>query len=61
MKCWNSTFSPQGSRIIIIVVQIRVVKICVATMEAIKKNEKKKPFHPLLPLLVVLIKVRKFY
>jgi len=44
IKCWNSTFNPQSLRIIIIVVQIRVMKICVTTMEAFKKKGKKLPF-----------------
>jgi hypothetical protein len=60
MKCWNSTFNPQGLRIIIIVVQTRVVRICVAIVEAFKKKEKNS-FHPLSPFLMVLTKVRKFH
>jgi hypothetical protein len=40
MKCWNSAFNAQGSRVIIVVVHVRVVKIYVAVMEALKKKEK---------------------
>jgi hypothetical protein len=41
MKCWNSGFNAQGSRVIIVVVQVEAVKICVPAMEALRKNEKK--------------------
>jgi hypothetical protein len=41
MKCWNSGFNAQGSRVIIVVVQVGSVKICVAAVEALRKNEKK--------------------
>jgi hypothetical protein len=40
MKCWNWAFHAQDSRVIIVVVQIGAVKIYVATMEALKKNER---------------------
>ncbi len=40
MKCWNSAFDAQGSRIIIIVVHIRAVKIYVAAVEALRKMER---------------------
>jgi hypothetical protein len=40
MKCWNSTFNAQGSRLIIIIVQLGLVKIYVAVMEALKKKER---------------------
>jgi hypothetical protein len=40
MKCWNSAFNAQGSRVIIVVVQVRAVKIYVAAMEALKKKER---------------------
>jgi hypothetical protein len=40
MKCWNSTFNAQGSRIIIIIVQVKVVKIYVVAIEAPGKKEK---------------------
>ncbi len=33
MKCWNSAFNAQGSRVIIVVVQVRAVKMYVAVME----------------------------
>jgi hypothetical protein len=41
MKCWNSAFNAQGLRIIIVVVQVGVVKICVATVEALRQKEKR--------------------
>jgi len=40
MKCWNSAFNAQGSRLIIVVVQVGAVKICVAAMEALRKKER---------------------
>jgi hypothetical protein len=40
MKCWNSAFDAQGSRVIIVVVEVRTVKICVAALEALKKKER---------------------
>jgi hypothetical protein len=40
MNCWNSTFNAQGSRVIIVVVQVRAVKIYVAALEALRKNER---------------------
>ncbi len=35
MKCWNSAFNAQGSRVIIVVVQVRAM-----AMEALKKKER---------------------
>jgi hypothetical protein len=40
MKCWNVSFNAQGSRLIIVVVQVRPVKIYVAAVEALKKKER---------------------
>jgi hypothetical protein len=40
MKCWNSAFNAQGSRVIIVVVQVGAVKIYVAAMEALRKKER---------------------
>jgi hypothetical protein len=40
MKCWKSAFTAQCSRVIIVVVQVRGVKIYVAAMEALKKKER---------------------
>jgi hypothetical protein len=37
MKCWNSAFNAQGSRVIIVIVQVGVVKMYVA--EVVKKKE----------------------
>jgi hypothetical protein len=39
MKCWNSAFNAQGSRVIIVVVQVGPVKIYVAAVEALRKKE----------------------
>ncbi len=33
VKCWNSTFNAQGSRVIIVIVQLGAVKIYVAAVE----------------------------
>jgi hypothetical protein len=37
MKCWNSAFNAQGSRLIIVVVQVGAVKIHAAAVEALRK------------------------
>jgi hypothetical protein len=39
MKCWNSAFHAQGSRVIIVVVQVGAVKIYVAAVQALRKKE----------------------
>jgi hypothetical protein len=40
MKCWNSAFRAQGSRVIIVVVQVRALKIYIAAVEALMKKER---------------------
>ncbi len=40
MKWWNSAFNAQGSRVIIVVVQVGTVKIYVAAVEELRKNER---------------------
>ncbi len=40
MKCWNSAFNAQGSRVMIVVVQVGAVKIYVAAVEALRKKER---------------------
>jgi len=61
MKCWNSGFNAQGSRVIIVVVQVGAVKICVAAVEALRKNKKKDETqvffesHPCMSKLRVLV------
>jgi hypothetical protein len=43
MKCWNSAFNAQGSRLIIVVVQVGAVKkihvAAAAAVEALKRKE----------------------
>jgi hypothetical protein len=39
MKCWNSAFHAQGSRVIIVVVHVAAVKIYVAAVQALNKKE----------------------
>jgi hypothetical protein len=39
-KCWNSAFNAQGSRLIIVVVQVRAVKMYVGAVEALRKKER---------------------
>ncbi len=39
-KSWYSAFNAQGSRLIIIVVQLGAVKIYVAAAEALRKKER---------------------
>jgi hypothetical protein len=38
MRCWNSAFNAQGSRIIIVIVQVGAVKMYVAAVEAHRKK-----------------------
>ncbi len=38
-KCWISAFNAQGSRGIIVAVQVGAVKMYVAEVEALRKNE----------------------
>jgi hypothetical protein len=40
MKCRYSAFNAQGSRVIIVVVQVGAVKIYVAAVEAFRKKER---------------------
>jgi hypothetical protein len=40
MKCCNSAFNAQGSRLIIVVIQVRAVRIYVAAVEALRKKER---------------------
>ncbi len=40
LKCWNSAFNAQGSRVIIVVVQVGAVKKYVAAVKALRENER---------------------
>ncbi len=40
MKCWNLAYNAQGWGLIIVVVQVRGVKIYVAAVEALRKKER---------------------
>jgi hypothetical protein len=40
MKCRNSAFNAQGSRVITVIVQVGAVKIYVAAVEALRKKER---------------------
>jgi hypothetical protein len=40
MKCWNSASNAQGSRVIIVVVQVGAVKIYVAAVKSLRKKER---------------------
>jgi len=42
MKCWNSAFNAQGSRVIIVVVQRGVVKIHVAAAVEVLRKKKRE-------------------
>jgi len=39
MKYWNSAFKAQGSRVTMVIVQVRAMKIYVTAMETLKKKE----------------------
>jgi len=40
IKCWNSAFNAQGSRVIIVVVYVGAVNIYVTVVEALRKKER---------------------
>jgi hypothetical protein len=40
MKCQNLAFNAQGSRVIIVVLQVGAMKIYVAALEALRKKER---------------------
>jgi hypothetical protein len=40
MKCWNSASNAQGSRVIIVVIQVGAVKIYVRAVDALRKKER---------------------
>jgi hypothetical protein len=40
MKCWESAFNAQGSRLIIVALQVGAVKIYTTTVVALKKKER---------------------
>ncbi len=42
MKCWKSAFNAQGSRLIILALQVGVVKIYAAIVEALAYLKKKE-------------------
>jgi len=42
MKCWNSAFNAQGSRVIIVVVRVGAVRIYVAAVEALTKTKERQ-------------------
>lgn len=49
MKCCNSTFNAQSSRIIIIFVYVKTMKMYVIVVEALRKNEKIGFLSPPIP------------
>jgi hypothetical protein len=51
MKCGNATFNAQGSRVIIVVVQVGAVKISVAAVKALGENERGDETHSSPPKL----------
>jgi hypothetical protein len=71
MKCWYSTFNAQGSRLIIVVVQLGAVKIYVAAVEALRKKKRQdetqfttknwwfSEFHPPLNAHVLFCSLKK--
>jgi hypothetical protein len=52
VKCWKSAFNAQGSRVIIVIVQVGAVKIYVAAVEALWKKRKDRMKLSLPPKLV---------
>ncbi len=41
MKCWNSAFNAQGSRVIIVVLEVGAVKKYVAAVDCLMKKERR--------------------
>ncbi len=39
MKCWNWSLNAQGSKVIIVVVQVGAVQLYVAAVQALRKKE----------------------
>jgi hypothetical protein len=42
MRCRNSAFNVQGSSVIIVVVQVRAMKIYVAAVEALRRKKERQ-------------------
>jgi hypothetical protein len=40
MKCWKSAFNTQGSRLIVVTLQVGAMKIYAARVEVLKKKER---------------------
>jgi len=40
MKWWNSAFNAQGSRVIVVVIQVGAVKIYVAAVQSLREKER---------------------
>jgi hypothetical protein len=40
MTCWNSAFNAQGSKVIIVVVQVGAVKMYLAAVEALEEKKR---------------------
>ncbi len=40
MKCWNSAFNAQGSRVVIVLVQGTSENICSSTVEELREKER---------------------
>jgi len=60
MKCWNSAFNAQGSRVIIVVVQVTAMNIYVAAVEALRKKERQDEtqFRAVRPITQHLVSQR---
>jgi len=70
MKCSYSAFNAQGSRLIIVVVQLGAVKIHVAAVEALRKKERQDEtqfttkidsFQSFIPLLNANVLFCRFF
>ncbi len=60
MKCWNSAFNAQCSRVIIVVLQVGAVKIYVAAVEELMKEGMKLSLPPKLVEKLVWVLVILF-
>jgi hypothetical protein len=61
MKCWNTVlFNVQGSRVIIVVVQVVEVRIRVAAVKTLRKKGRNSVYHEILWKKLVWVPVISF-
>jgi hypothetical protein len=61
MKCWNSAFNLQGSRVIIAVVQVGAVKTYATSVETLERQDETQFTFPPLPPLNANVLICRVY